>query len=312
MITEAQRKARKNHIGSSDTACLFNDADGNSLDPFKTALDLWCEKHFDVEPLDGTEAMARGNRYEAALIDFARDELGCWIETDPKKMNFVCKDHPIFACNLDGKTVHKLFYDSSIIEAKTTSMAAEYGEPGTDGVPLRVNLQCQQQMLCTGFDKAYVVALLGGFRLHEEIFVIERSEKIIAAIITAGEDFWNNHVLTGIPPAHTEPGNIEVFKRIIRQPETFAEVPPHAFIEWEESKRQANLYKKLAETNLANILKHLGDAEGAHMDDGRTFTYFSQKGADKLDLKTLEQTYPEVYAAIATPSRHRVARIKKA
>ena len=310
MITEQQRINRRNHIGSSDVSALFTGEDGKSLNPFSTALDIWCEKYYNVTPLDETDAMARGNRYEASLIEFARDELGCQIVTDPEKMNFVCKDHPVFACNLDG--IATIDGERVIIEAKTTSMAGEYGLPGTDDVPFNVNLQVHQQMLCTGLKKAYVVALLGGFRLHEEIFEIDRDERIIKAITDRGTQFWNDHVLTGIRPPQNEPGSLDMFKRIIRVPETFAEVPDDVINLWSEE-RQARLDAEKAEkAAFAVVLEHLGDAEGAHLEDGRTFTYFEQAGADKLDRKELKQVYPAAYDAVSTPNRYRVARIKKA
>ena len=312
MITEQQRKARKGHLGSSDVACLFTDEDGKSLNPFATALDLWVEKYYEVEPLDETEAMVRGDRYEAALIEYASYELDCVIETDPNKMNYICAKHPIFACNLDGYTVPDDGSEVCIVEAKTTSMAGEYGEPGTDDVPLRVNLQVHEQMLCTGFNKAYVVALLGGFRLHEEIYVVERNEKIITAIVDRGEQFWNEHVLTGIPPEQNEPGDVSLFKRIVRVPKTFADVPDEVIADWEETRAARIEAEKAEKAVFAEVLEHLGDAEGAHMNDGRTFTYFEQNGADKIDRKAFKQNYPETYAAVTTPNQFRVARIKKA
>ena len=312
MITEEQRVARKNFIGSSDISALFNDGDGCSLNPYATVLDVWCEKYFEVTPLDETDAMARGNRYEAALIEYAADYLGWAIEDDPEIMNFVCEDHPVFACNLDGFTTHGGDTDPYIVEAKTTSMASEYGEPGTDDVPFSVLLQVSHQMLCTGFRRAYVVVLLGGFRLHEEIYVVERNETIIAAIIEAGEKFWNDHVLTGMPPEQNEPGNIEIFKRIVRVPETLADVPDKLIAAWEIGKADALLAKKATEKIFSELLQAIGDAEGSELDDGRTFTYLMQNVADKIDRKKLKADYPSVYDAVATPSRHRVARIKKA
>jgi putative phage-type endonuclease len=310
MITERQRIERRNHIGSSDVSALFTDTDGNSLNPFATALDIWCEKYYNVEPLDVTEAMARGNRYESVLIQFARDELHVDIDADPERMNFICEDHPVFACNLDG-----FGYDGKkrfAIEAKTTSLADEWGEPGTDQVPYTVMLQVHHQMLCANLDRAYIAALLGGFRLREEIFIVDRDERIINAIIETGEKFWRDHVLTGIPPEQSQPGNVDLFKRIVRVPDTYAEVPDDIIAAWEAHKRMATEMKKATDVAFAEVLKHLGDAEGAHMADGRTLTYFEQNGAARINRTELKEVYPAVYEAVTSPNRYRVARIKKA
>jgi len=256
--------------------------------------------------------MRHGNLYEDVLIQFAAGELQCLIEQEPERMNYICKDHPIFACNLDGKTVPADGSDVCIVEAKTTALAGEWGVPGTDDVPLRVNLQVHQQMLCSGFNKAFVVVLLGGFRLHEEIYVVERNDKIIQAIIDRGEQFWNDHVLTGIPPEQNEPGDVSVFKRIVRVPEKMADVSDEDVLAWEYAKTDLIRAKKKVKGLFAEVLKQLGDAEGAALLDGRTFTYFEQNGADKIDRKALKQNYPETYAAVTTPNQFRVPRIKKA
>ena len=317
MITEEQRKQRKNFIGASDIAALFTDDEGKSLNPFATALDVWALKVYDQEPDSQKEskAISIGHRYESALIEFAEGELGCKIGTHPESMRFVDKKHldkngnPVFACNLDGLTV----YDgvtNEIVEAKTTGLTGEWGEPGTDDVPFRVLLQVQHQMLCTGLLKAHIAVLLGKWGLEEHMYVVERNEDIITAIVERGLQFWNEHVLTKIPPPDSEPGNIELFKRIIRVPEKFAEVDNSLIGEWETRKTERLYSEKLEKIAFAELLLELGDAEGVNMDAGRTLTYFKQE-RNGIDSKLLKADYPEVHKAVQKTSVFRVARIKK-
>lgn len=319
MITEQQRKARRMHLGSSDIPALFKDELGKSLDPEKTPetvygslAALWGEKVFEIEPeeIPVSDPRSRGNRYEAALIEFAAGELGCEIDTDPERMHFVCKAHPIFACNLDGIAV--LGGVPHIIEAKMYSNPWEWGEKNTDGVPLRVNLQVQQQMLCTGFTIAYVVALLSRFGRHsEELFVVERNEKIIKAIINRGEQFWTDYVMARTPPPASEPGDIDVFKRVIRRPQSYAEGDLAPLIEQWDALRSARLQaEKDEKTAFAELLKNIGDAEGAHYDGEREFTYF-QTEKNSLDTAKVKAQYPEVYAACTKVSTYRTARLSK-
>jgi putative phage-type endonuclease len=309
-ITEQQRQERRKYLGSSDIAALFVDEQGASLDPFKTATDVWASKVFELEPDKTSKAQDRGNRYESALIEFASQELGVEIETNPEKLGFISfgEGKEIFACNLDGFTKTK---PHEIIEAKTTGLTGEWGEPGTDDVPLRVNLQVQHQMLCTGFQKAHIAVLLGKWGLTEEMYLVERNEEIINAIIARGTQFWNDFVLTKTPPPATEAGHIETFKRIVRVPEKFAEVDSGKVFQW-ELRRQVRLdAEKKEKESFAELLTHLGDAEGVHLEDGRLFTYFSQKGADVIDRKKLQSEYPDVYQAVTRENSYRVARIKK-
>lgn len=314
-ITDEQRKERKNHLGSSDIAALFTDDEDKSLDPFQNATDVYTSKVFDLEPDKETKAMSRGNRYEKPLIAYAEEELGWGIVTDPKKLRFVCKEHPIFACNLDG------FIEGiddisppvlpQIIEAKTTGLSGEWGEPGTDDVPLRVILQVQHQMLCTGWQKAHIVVLMGKFTLAEEMYVVERNESIINSIIERGEQFWNDHVIPKIPPEETESGNIQIFKRIRRVPNKYAELKPELISRWEEAKQNCLELERVKEAMFAEILKALGDAEGVLLNDGREFVYFKQRTADKIDRKKLKAEFPDIYNQVATENTARVPRIRK-
>jgi len=311
MITEQQRQERRKYLGSSDISALFVDEQGASLDPFKTATDVWASKVFELEPDKTSKAADRGNRYESALIEFAAQELGVIIETRPERLGYIDSEHvgadgqPIFACNLDG------FFESGIVEAKTTGLTGEWGEPGTDDVPLRVNLQVQHQMLCSGFQRAHIAVLLGKWGLTEEMYLVERNEEIINAIIARGTQFWNDFVLTKTLPPATEAGHIETFKRIVRVPEKFAEVESGKVFQWELRKQVRLDAEKQEKEAFAELLTLLGDAEGVHLDDGRLFTYFKQKGADVIDRKRLQAEYPDVYQAVTRENSYRVARIKK-
>jgi len=315
-ITAEQLEERRHFLGASDIAALFTDDDGKSLDPFKTAVDVWTSKVFELAPeVAENSAISIGKRYEAVLREFAAGELDTFIQDDPDKLRFVNTEilgadgNPIFAANLDGYT----YPDEplEIVEIKTTGMTGEWGTPGTDDVPFRVNLQVHAQMLCSGMKTAHIAVLLGRWGLAEEMFKVERNEAIINAIIERGTQFWNDHVLTKMPPPETEKGNVNIFKRIIREPLKIAAVGTGIIATW-ETMRQARIDAEKAEKRaFSALLADLGDAEGAPIDSEREFTYLEQRGADRIDRKVLQQKYPEVYAEVATESHHRVARIQK-
>jgi len=305
MITETQRTERRRFIGSSDIAALFTGPDGKSLDPFKTAADVWATKVFDFDESTASPSMKTGIRWEPYIIGWAAEQLGVEVETDPDKMRFVCSLHPVFASNLDGYAV--INGEHVIIEAKKTRMAAEWGEPGTDQIPYRVILQVHVQMLCTGWDHAYVAAMIQG---EECLYEVTRDERIIAAIIRRGEEFWNENVYPKVPPADCEPADLDILKRIRRIPETYADIDTELVTAWETAKANRLEAEKAETTAFAEVLMAVGDAEGVMLPDGREFTYFKQRGADKVDMKRLKTEWPDVYAAISKPNEYRVARIR--
>jgi len=305
MITETQRTERRRFIGSSDIAALFTGPDGKSLDPFKAASDVWASKVFDFEEATASKAQKTGIRWEPYIIGWAAEQLGVEVETDPDKMRFVCSLHPVFASNLDGYAV--INGEHVIIEAKKTRMAAEWGEPGTDQIPYRVILQVHVQMLCTGWGRAYVAAMIQG---EECLYEVTRDERIIAAIIRRGEEFWNENVYPKVPPADCEPADLDILKRIRRIPETYADIDTELVTAWETAKANRLEAEKAETTAFAEVLMAVGDAEGVMLPDGREFTYFKQRGADKVDMKRLKTEWPDVYAAISKPNEYRVARIR--
>ncbi|HDY87804.1 MAG TPA: hypothetical protein ENH82_06755 [bacterium] len=312
-ITNKQKEERKRFLGSSDISALFTDDEGKSLDPFKTAVDVWASKVYDKEEKGNgdTKPKSRGRRYESALIEFAKEELGGIIVTHPDEVRFICEEHPIFACNLDGILVHNSNGDDNeIVEAKTTGLTGEWGEPGTDDVPFRVNLQVHQQMLCTGWNIAHIAVLLGRWGLTEEMYVIERNEDIINAIIERGEQFWNDYVLTKKPPADSELGRIDSFKYIKRVPEKYADMDMKLIIDWELNKQERLDAEKREKAAFVELLTQLGDAEGVHLNDGREFTYFKQT-SNRVDTKRFKAEYPDIYNIVLKESSHRVARIRK-
>ena len=314
-ITPEQLEQRRHFLGGSDIAALFTDDDGKSLNPFATAVDVWTSKVFELAPeRNQSDAIDIGNRYEPVLRQFAAGELGTFIEDNPDKLRFVntsilgSDGKPIFAANLDGYTSPPPPED---VEIKTTGMSGEWGEPGTDDVPFRVILQVHHQMLCSGMNTAHIAVLIGRWGLKEEMFRVERNEDIISAIIERGTQFWNDFVLTKTPPPETEKGNIKVFKRIIRKPLKVAQIDPELITTWETLRQERLAAQKAEKAAQAELFAELGDAEAAPIDGERELTYLEQRGADNIDRKALQQNHPDVYAEVATESRHRVARIRK-
>ena len=307
MLTTKQREMRKKHIGASEVAALFG------LNPFKTGADIWLSKCFETEKTDvQSNAIEMGNEFEAPLLAWAAKELNVKVSGDPESLFAVCAEHPIFSATLDERIVGL----SEAIEAKTTSMSDEYGEPGTDQVPDRVNLQCQTQMLCHVLDKVHVVVLMGRNGLKRELYHVNRDEKIISAIIQRGEWFWREFVETKHQPPELDEngqplfglGNLDIIKRVQRQPQTWAEVPLDLIVDW-ETKRDARLNAEKTEKEaLSRILTPLGDAEGVMM-DGRTFTYFATI-KQILDQSKLKTEYPEIYKSMLRESVNRTPRIK--
>ncbi len=335
MISEKQRHERKYFLGASEIAPLFG------IDPRKSIIDVWIEKVYETKPLEANDAMQAGNDHEDAIVKFAARKLNTNIETKPEKLRFINTDIlgddgcPIFAANLDGWTYKtddiacsrqctdwhdrtfmymKYSGDSKheIIEAKRAGVSDEWGEPGTDEIPNRFIMQVHHQMLCTGFNVAHVAVEYSRFgRLTEEMYYVERNEELINAIIHKGIDFWNNNVLAKVKPDSNDVGDIDIFKRIIRQPETRAEVKSENIAEWQRLVECRKVAEKQEKAAKYKVLADLGECEGSDYDDEQELTYFEQAGRRKIDFDLFAREYPAAYAELVTTPRHRVLRLRK-
>ena len=316
MLTPEQKELRKFHLGASDVAALFG------LDPFKTGADVWLEKTFGLtfqEPAQLSDSIDMGNAFEGPLLEWAAKELNAQIWTDPAMLFNVCTAHPIFSANCDAIIIPLDDNGATeAVEAKVTSRSEEYGEPGTDQVPDRVLIQVQAQMLCHGLKRVHIAVLMGRMGLKRELYRVERNQEIIASIIQRGEWFWNEFVLPKIQPPELDEngkplfglGSLDIIKRVVRQPQTWAEVDEALILDW-DTKRQARLDAEKPEKEaLERMLTPLGDAEGVHLSDGRILTYYKTI-TNRLDQSRLKIEQPEIYTSFLKESISRTPRLKK-
>ena len=157
-ITEAQREQRRSHLGSSDMAAILG------VSPWMNAYDVWLEKTGRLEDEEQDKKwLEAGNILEPGVLKWAERELGP-IRTQQengdalfrKAMGFPLGSHP------DGEIIS----NEEPVEGKTAGIFGpiieQYGEPGTDALPLRIVTQCLVHLECWGKDICWVPVLLGG------------------------------------------------------------------------------------------------------------------------------------------------------
>lgn len=268
-ITEEQRQERKRFIGASDVPALMN------ADPYRNIFDLWADKVLDLPPIE-SDALTAGTILQDAVMDWYEQAVGVSVIRDYR---FVSSEG-IFAANCDGVQIdNDPLY---VVEAKTCAItgrskeADEFGEPGTDQIPVRVYYQVQAQMMCAGqrYRFAHIPVLIGqkGFRYY----VVDRCDETIELIRQRGLEFWEKYVQTKTQPPGDVP--VRVLQYIPRVPDMAVEIDPdlvRSFVEAKESLKQA---EERAEETKAAVLRALGSAEVGVSDVGR-FTYkkFSKK-----------------------------------
>lgn len=187
MITEQQRKERSLGIGGSDMPIILG------LSNYKTPYQLYLEKIGESEIND---EMSPVQYWGHLLEEIIRDEFS--------KRNNVTVETP--------ETIVHPFYDfmrgnidgfipewNAVLEVKCSSsfMAHEWGEDGSDVIPMQYLVQVAHYCAITNADSAYIAVLIGGNDYREFKYI--RDLELEYHVLSEAKKFWKC-VDTKIPP----------------------------------------------------------------------------------------------------------------
>ena len=187
MITEQQREERKLGIGGSDMPIILG------LSSYKTPYQLYLEK---IGEVDTSQEMTEFQYWGHALEGIIRDEFA-------KRNNVVVETpdtcvHP-FHDYLRGNVDGFIPAWNAVLEVKCSSgfMAHEWGEDGSDTIPMQYLVQVAHYCATLNADCAYIAVLIGGNQYRE--FKYTRDLQLEATLIDAAKKFWEC-VQTRTPP----------------------------------------------------------------------------------------------------------------
>lgn len=194
---------RRNGIGGSEVAAVL----GRS--PFASPLEIYVRKIERAENGDRPE-LRRGRLLEPGVLAWLGEELQVPVEPVPIELQPIPHPTAEFAfASPDG-----LVDDDGIAEAKTSRSREGWGEPGSDCIPAHYLMQAQWELACTGRDFAWVPVLFGG--LDFALYAVERHDRLIDRLLNQVGEWWDRHVLRGVPPAPTRPGDNQFMARAHR------------------------------------------------------------------------------------------------
>ncbi|MBI0296748.1 YqaJ viral recombinase family protein [Streptomyces sp. PRKS01-29] len=170
--------ARANGIGGSEIAAVLG------LSPYESRFSLWHRKKNLVEPAEQSDVMEWGHRLEDAIV-------GKYAEEHPEQTvvpaaTYHAPGRPWWIVNPDRLAINP---DGSIdvVEAKNQRMDDEWGEPGTDQVPIWY--RCQVAWYCGALAarRGRLPVLIGGSEYRE--YVVEPTAAEIETLAEAGAEF---------------------------------------------------------------------------------------------------------------------------
>ena len=300
---------RCNSIGGSEIGAIAG------FSAYGTALTVFNEKLGLVEKFKGNIHTGFGTRMEPLIRDWIQDDFKkathIGLKTYEYPFTMVDKEFEYFSANIDGIGILEEDYiywenrDTGEIkfipkgemfglEIKTGSEFLKKMWAGEE-VPDSYYTQCQWYMGVTGLNYFLIIYLLG-----KEIKwkVIPRNEDDIKALREIGKDFWNNHIVTKIPPAPTgiKKETDEILENQILTDGEEVEITDSKLSAYAEVSEKIKELEKEKERLKQEIFLEMGNSKKATDGSYKISRYVVNR--DKLDNKMLKEKYPETYKAI--------------
>lgn len=271
---------RRQAIGGSDAAAILG------LNRWSSPLAVYADKLGLVPEREDNEAMRQGRDLEAYVAERFTEATGLRVRRENHLL--VNDELPFMHANIDRRITGKKIG----LECKTTSVYNTADFESGD-VPPEYYVQCQHYMAVTGWETWYLaVAVLNkGFHVYK----IDRNEEDIKILIEQERRFWEDHILTQIPPEPMEQDDTTLSKLYPKDEGSFVPLYSVSSVLAELSMKKAQKKDLDSEiTALENRVKMaLGDAsEGS--DDNYTVTW-KNRTSNRLDTSTLKKERPEIY-----------------
>lgn len=179
MLNEKQIANRKLGVGASEAGIVMG------LNANISPYQLWRIKTGRDNPKDLSDVpqVYWGSLHEEPIAQHYAHIMGVKVRRVTNTLFH--KEHPFMLCHLDRKIEGM----SKVLECKFAMFARdEWGESGSDVVPLSYIVQVQYQLAVTGYQEADLAVLIGGWDFR--VYHFKRDEELIAKITEEVSHFW--------------------------------------------------------------------------------------------------------------------------
>jgi predicted phage-related endonuclease len=192
---------------------------------------------------------------------------------------------------------------SRILECKTANpfSSGDWGEAGSDQVPMSYLCQCIWYMAITAIDKTDLAVLFGNsdFRIYE----IARDQALEELVIAKATIFWNEHVLKDIPPPVQSEADCHTL---------FSQGDPAKSIEAKEEildltkrlqllNREIDVREEEISSIKKTIMSQMGEAELLTYQGKTLASWKAPKPSFRLDSKRFELEHPDLAMSYKLP-----------
>ena len=300
-------RERTKYLGGSDIGTILG------FSKYRTALDVWLEK-------TGRAVNAVDNlpvRFGTFAEEFVASEYAtqAGFALAHHESGIIHPQYPFIVGHIDRFVFEsfdvssELFHAdgscaaSHLLECKTASPfnQSDWGELGTDEVPMSYLVQCLWYLAITNLERCDVAVLFGNsdFRIYE----VYRDKELENLIIAKTAAFWDEYVQKDTPPpAQSEADYQQLFQKEVTG--KAVEADP-AVCELTAKLQLLNSEIKSKEMEVSQIkqtiMARIGEAELLTYQGQVLATWKSPKQSYRLDSKRLEAEHPELIPQYQVP-----------
>lgn len=294
-------------IGGSDTAAILG------ISKWKSAFQLYQEKigaFVDVSNPLRDKVLNRGKRWEPVVVEMLVDELesrGHEVKIIGRNARYQDPQYPFLAAEIDLE----LLIDGEEVNGEIKTVhpfaAKDWGEEGTDEIPVYYTAQVMHGLMIKPRRRAIVAALIGAddLRLHEVV----RDDDLIAGIRAKEIEFWQR-VQDRNAPDPTEAADVKWLYG--KDMGTVIEAGDSLALACQALKDKKTVFKILEKEieDLSTSIKiRIGDAATVLYRNKPLATWKTQSSA-RVDVTALETVHPEIASAFRKTTEFRVLRLK--
>jgi predicted phage-related endonuclease len=304
-FARAETASRTHLLGASAAPVILG------VSQWQTPFELWRSMQGAMADSD-SNVKRRGRYLEAGLLQWTADTVGA-VEVEG--------GIPIDEPGIAGPEAFMQFHPDGALrmsdgswrlaEIKSSRKAAEWGDAGTDLIPLAYLAQVQYQLACC---QSLQFAQVGAYLpLPDELrpYLVESDPAFQRFMVDRmGEWFYRHIVLGEAPQVDGSAASAEHLRRCFPQqlrPLWTADEGPTADLIRDYATTLADLKALEARKDLlGNQLRStIGEAEGIRVAGVGKVTWRHTKGSDGIDLQRLRAEFPQVWAEVATSGESR-------
>ena len=299
---------RTKYLGGSDIGAILG------FSKYRTALDVWLEKtgravntvdNIPVRFGSFAESFVASEYAAQTGFSLVHSETGVAHPQYPFMVGHI--DRYVFESSddIEGELFNSdgLCVAAHLLECKTASPfnQSDWGELGTDEVPMSYLVQCLWYLAITNLERCDVAVLFGNsdFRIYE----VYRDKELEDLIVAKAAAFWNDYIqLETPPPAQCEADYQNLFKREVSGKAIEADLE---ICDLTQKLQLLNTEIKSKEIEISQIkqtiMGQMGEAELLTYQGQVLATWKSPKQSYRLDSKRLEIEHPELVPQYQVP-----------